>query len=490
MWQKIKVFLFENRTPGQTVAKNTFWLGLSGIGGRFLRALVVIYAARILGAASWGVFSYAITLIAFLTILADFGINSLLTREASKNQDIGFQNHFLSTAFFLKSGFSILSMAIIVLLVRPFVTLQEAVPLLPIVALVLLFDNFREFGFSLIRVTERMEREAALFLATNLFILFFGILFLRLSPTVESFTWAYTAGAGLGMLLTFAAVWSHLGRILSDFDRKLVRPILSAAWPFALSGILGGLMVNTDILVIGWLKPAADVGYYSAAQRIILLLYIIPGVLATSIFPLLSRLAHAQDFARSRKIIESALRSVFMVALPIAVGGILVAEPLIKLLFGAEYLPGTTSLQILLLTVPLNFAAIILSNLVFAYEGQKKLVLYAGIGGALNVFLDLLLIPAWGIAGSAFATLIVQLVSLTYLWSVATRIHPFRVLGQLGRMAFATGLIALGLVFGLALGLKIAFAVPLAALLYFLLLFAMREPLLQDFLWILGIAQD
>ena len=53
---KLKKFLFANQTPDQTIAKNTIWLVVGKIGTRLLRTILVIYAARILGAANWGVF--------------------------------------------------------------------------------------------------------------------------------------------------------------------------------------------------------------------------------------------------------------------------------------------------------------------------------------------------------------------------------------------------------------------------------------------------
>lgn len=84
MWQRIKSFLFENKTAKQTVAKNTVWLSISNFGGRLIKAVIIIYAARILGAAGYGVFSYAVTLAGFFGLFVDPGINSVLIREGSK----------------------------------------------------------------------------------------------------------------------------------------------------------------------------------------------------------------------------------------------------------------------------------------------------------------------------------------------------------------------------------------------------------------------
>jgi len=84
MWQKIKSFLFKNGTSSQTVAKNTVWLSISNFGGRIIKAAIIIYGARVLGTAGYGVFSYAVTLAGFFTLFVDPGINSVLIREGAK----------------------------------------------------------------------------------------------------------------------------------------------------------------------------------------------------------------------------------------------------------------------------------------------------------------------------------------------------------------------------------------------------------------------
>ncbi|MEK7574274.1 MAG: oligosaccharide flippase family protein, partial [Patescibacteria group bacterium] len=65
MISKLKNFLFQNLTPRQTVAKNIFWLSLSQIGSRFFRAIIIIYAARVLGAAEYGIFAYVLAFAGF-----------------------------------------------------------------------------------------------------------------------------------------------------------------------------------------------------------------------------------------------------------------------------------------------------------------------------------------------------------------------------------------------------------------------------------------
>jgi O-antigen/teichoic acid export membrane protein len=479
MWNRIRSLLFENRTLGQTVAKNTFWLGVSNIGGRLLRALIIVYAARVLGVAEYGVFSYAVTLAAFLTIFIDFGLNHILVREFTKAQDEIRRKEVISTLFFLKIVLIGTGVIVILALAPYFTKVEAAKAILPIVAMILAFDSLREFGFSLSRANEKMEWEAGLFLFTNLAIVALGFTFLMLSPSVISFTYSYAFGTGAGAILTFVVLRKYFQGVFSHFSSALIKPIFLAAWPFAISGLLGGLMLNTDILILGWFRPVEEVGLYSAAQRIIQVLYVIPSVIATGALPSFSRFAHS-DPAKMRRVFERVLSLSLMLAMPIALGGVLVGPRLIGFMFGDAYLPAGLSFQILILTLLIDFSAVILANATFAHDRQKNLIIYSALGALGNVILDLILIPYWGGAGSAIATFAAQGISNIYLWIMLRRIMPFGVLGNLKRAGVA--LVLMLFVVGLAsyLGLHVLIVIALGGISYFGTLYLLREPIAEE----------
>jgi len=484
MFKKIKEFLLTNRTTRQTVAKNTFWLTVSNVGGRLLRAIVIIYAARVLGAEQWGIFSYAITIVAVLTLFIDFGINAILIREAARTPEKQRRLEITSTSFFLKLGLLVIGVAIVLFIVPRFTTLSAAKTIFPIVAAILVFDTLRQFGFSIIQATEKMEREAGLYFLTNLGIVAFGLAFLQFSRTVESFSYAYAIGTGIGMMATFYALRDSFKKVFTYFNPSLIKPILGACWPFAISSLLGMFMINTDILVIGWLKSATDVGIYSAANRIIQLLYIIPSIVAASALPAFARLA-VKDPIKMREALERVVSLVFIIALPAAVGGIILGQPIMAGLFGESFSPGTIAFQVLLLTILIDFPAVILSSALVAYDRQKNLIVYAAIGGGLNVLLDFLLIPRFGIAGSSVATLIAQFVSNVYLWHTARSLIQFEVLPHLKIAVFAT--LGVGILTALFAALHLHFVaiVAIAAIAYLSLLLKLRDPLLRELFLIL-----
>jgi O-antigen/teichoic acid export membrane protein len=478
MVQKIKDFLFKNTTAKQTVAKNTIWLSVSNFGGRLIKAIIIIYAARLLGTDGYGVFSYVITLAGFLTLFMDPGINGILIRDAAKVDDEERRTIF-GTMFVMKIFLLILGVLVILFIAPLFTTLPGAKVLIPIIALVLALDTMREFFFSLIRAMENMQWEAAIFLLTNAGIVVFGFIFLYISATAKSFSWGYVAGDAIGTLAAVIALRGYFKKIFSRFDSKRVMPILKAAWPFAISGAIGLLFTNTDILIISWMRSASDVGIYSAAIRIIQTFYLIPYVIQFATLPLISRLAK-RDNERFRSAFERTLGMVFLASIPLSLGGIVLGTQIMSFIFGAPYAAGGLAFKILAATLMFDFPAAIIINALFAYDHQKSLITSSALGAVVNVGLDVLLIPFFGIAGSAVSTLVAQAVNNGYLWRAMNKVNKFSVLGKLKKIVVASIVMAACAVLFMTLGMNVILNIALCTITYFGLLRMWREPLLIE----------
>ena len=416
---KILNWLFNNQTISQTIAKNTFWLFSGQMISRLLRAAIVIYAARILGAAGWGAFSYALGIAAFLTVFSDIGINALIVKEASRSPEL--KDRYLSTAFFSKLGMlSILILGTIAFF--PYLTrIEEAAAIMPILIFVFAFDTLRELGSALSRSLEKMEIEAGIQIFTNFVIVALGFVFLSMQKTSQSLALAYAIGSGAGLIAIVYALRAHFKNILKNFDKKLVKEIFMTAWPFGLMGLMGAIMLNTDIIMLGWLRSPEEVGYYSAAQKPIQLLYVFPAILASSIFPVLARLTKANP-SEAKSLLFKYLKLAIVASIPIAIIGVSLSGPIISLLFGAEYAPAVMTFRILALTILVVYPSTILGNAIFAYDHQKSFVGFVAVSAIGNVILNLLLIPRFGIEGAALATILVQLLTNSLIWRKIRRI--------------------------------------------------------------------
>ena len=478
MWTRIKSFLFENKTTKQTIAKNTVWLTISNFGGRIFKAAIVIYAARVLGTAGYGVFSYAVTLAGFFTFFADPGINSVLIREGAKANPEERRSLF-SASFILKIFFIGIGVLLVLFVAPFFSTLPGAKILLPLIALMIVFDSLREFFSSFFRAQEKMQWDAAAFIAANLSIAILGLLFLRLAPTPFSISWAYAIGTAIGALVSIWFLRYNAKDLFARISWNRIKSIIATAWPFAIVSALGILLTNTDILIISWMKNASDVGIYSAAIRIIQVLYVVPGIIQLSTLPALARAANKDNDA-FRRGLERTLGLIFLVSIPLSFGGAILGTPIMRLVFGSPYAIGGIAFSILMLGIFFDYTTGIVSNAIFAYDHQKSLIISSAIGGVSNIVFDLLLIPHWGIAGSAVATLCAQILSNSYLWHAMKKINHFSIMPRTKKI-FAAGIImAAATAIFAHLGMNVLANIILSGGIYFALLFAFRESLIAE----------
>ncbi len=470
-------FLFKNQNIRQTVAKNTFWLSFGEIAGRVIRAAIIIYAARVLGAAGWGAFSYAISLAGFFTIFSDFGVSSILTREAAKNDT--FRLKYLSTIFFIKLILAGISLTLIIFAAPYFTKIEEAKYLLPIIAFVMTFDTLRNMAIAFNNALEKMEVNAVINISTNIAIVGLGIAFLLISPKSSYLAVGYALGTGVGLAIAAGTLRKYFKDIFSRFSRELIVPILKSAWPFTLLGLLGIIMINTDTIMLGWMRSAAEVGFYSAAQRPIQFLYALPAVLATSIFPNLARWAKSND-KKFGFLLGRSMILVFAAAFPLCLGGIILGPEIIYLLYGAPYYASILAFQILMLTLLAAFPSTLIGNAIFAYDRQKSFIGFIGLGALSNVLLNFFLIPWFGIYGSAAATIFAQLLAIGFIWAKMKKINYFEVFPHLKKIIFTTAIMVFFVLLLKYLGVIFYLNIIFSALIYFLILYLLKEPILTE----------
>ena len=457
------------------IIKNAGWLFSGQAIGRALRAVLIIFAARTLGTSDWGVFSYALSLAAAFTVFSDIGINALLVREGSRNADL--RSKYLSTGLVIKLAL-LSALGLFAFLAKDFIVrIPEAIYLIPLIIIIFTLDSLRDFVSALARSFERMDIEAKGQVITNIGIVGFGLLFLAINPTSTSLAIGYAIGTFIGLLAVFLPLMSYFRGIIKSFSKKLIKEIIFSAWPFGLISLMGVIVVNTDVIVLGSVGSASDVGLYTSAQKPVQLLYLIPSLLAASFFPTLSR--EAWEKSKFRRTLEQGLKSVYFFAAPLAVGGALTAKPLVQLLYGSEFIPAFESFAFLSLTFLFVFPSIFFTNALFAQNSQKSFYGYLFVGIVLNVILDLILIPRFGIAGCAIATLVVQQALFIYGALKLGKILPFSIFPKVGRICVATFLMAGIVLYLLSLSVHVLIVIAIGMLVYILSLLAFGEPIFE-----------
>lgn len=484
MLSHLKSFLFENKNTRQTVTKNVFWLSVSQIGSRLIRASVLIYAARVLGAAEYGIFGYIVGFAGFFTLFADIGVNSITIREIAGQPDK--KNQFFSAGFFLKVILLILTTLLLMTVAPYFIRLEKAKALIPLITLLVIFDGIRDFAIAFMHGLEKMEQEAFIVILMNFAIALAGFAILRVSATAKAFIISYIISAGVATLISVFLLREQFKNIRRCFDKKLVSLIFYAALPIIFTSAISVFMAQGDILMLGFWRTSAEIGYYEIGSRIVSLLYTIPVLLAAALFPLVSKLAIQKDENKMKSINEKSMTLIFFIALPLAVGGFILAKPLIQLVFGAEYLPAVNCFKILLTMLLLTFPNYLLQNLVLAFNQQKKIILYMAIGSFGDLLLNFLLIPRFGIIGAAATTLFTHFVFVALVWRHIKKITPFKTLANLKKIGTATILMGILTLIFYKLGINVALNILFSVGIYGSLLFVFQEKILDEFFILLN----
>ncbi len=472
MWKNILRFFLKNQTTSQTILKNSFWLFWGNIISRFVKSLIIIYAARVLGVAGWGAFSYTLSLAALFTIFIDFGINGLITRESSGINSHRRDSYFV-TALVIKSIFLLLVVLGVFFVAPYFVHEARILTLLPLMALIVGFDSLRDFGAALSRGFEKMEVEAFIQIATNIFIVIAGFIALKISVTEESLAWGYALGTGVGMILAFIPFTSYFKNFRAKFSLPLVWSILSRSWSLGIMSLLGSLLINTDMIMIGWYRSLEDVGIYSAANRIVQLVYILPAPIATAFFPQLVRAF--EDPKRFSFILQKSFLVLTLLSVPFTVGGVLLSGQIMQFLYGAKYDAGIISFVLLNLTYIPIFFGITMSNALFAARKERTLLSTALFSFIGNFIFNLFLIPRFGITGSAASTLI----NLTLNWLLMMHLlghgtwkNVFTGTSNIFISGFVMGIIILTCIY---FSLHVIATIIIASCAYFLVLLLCKE---------------
>jgi O-antigen/teichoic acid export membrane protein len=176
-----------------------------------------------------------------------------------------------------------------------------------------------------------------------------------------------------------------------------------------LAGLLTLAYARIDQLIVYELAPhRADAGLYAGIYRILDTGSFVPGAVMTTLFPLVAA-AVPRDMERARRLVQSALDYLAMVSLPVLAFSLVGAKPLLRFLLGPDFVPAAGALPILMGAYVAICWGYVAGNMVIVLGLQRRFIRYAVVGLALNIALNLALVPAYGYRAAAWVTLATEL---------------------------------------------------------------------------------
>lgn len=375
---------------------NFLALGASEIVARGIGFVATALLARRLGVASFGVLGFATAVTSYFGLALTGGFGDIGAREVARNptrvREIAADGTLVRLLIAMAGACGILLFALLVA--------ADDVRTVLLLSILSLFSLGLQTTW-VYRGVGRSGVSGASLLITQVCYLAGVLLFVRTPadvarvPVVQFVGELVGALLLLGMLFGFAVPKASLARGL-----RLLRQSRSAT----ASRMLRTLIVTFDVVLLGFLATRRDVGLYTAAYRICYPLTAIAVSTHIVYLPSTTRAATAGPEHVS-SILERSLALTAAVVLPLVAGGIVLAGPLLGLFFGAEYSEAATAFRILLASIALlAFHGTTHSIFVALHRTRLEAGIF-GAGAALNVILNLILIPSRGLIGAALATL-------------------------------------------------------------------------------------
>ncbi len=405
-------------------AAGSFVLQIGFAGFAFLNAIIL---ARVLGAGGYGTFVNAMAWVSLLTIPATFGFGILLVRDTATYRSQGKWGLLKGLLCFSDRIVLVLSvtLALIAAILTGFLfsapdqatmkhTLWIALLMLPLFSLYNLREaTTRGLEYVIRARLPGMIVRPGLLLAGIIVIYHFWPKYLSASMAMAVNVGAFMVALGLGVFFLRQLLPVEARTATPEYT---LRPWLKTAFPMLVYSGAQIVLGQADIVMLGAMRGAHEVGLYAAANRLASLLIFVMMASNMILMPVMSRLYANAEMKHLQRILTRAVRLSFFIILPFGIALITNGEYLLRL-FGNSFIDAQPAMIILSVGRMLDvFIGVGTGALMLTVASQEKTVARVFVFAALmNVLLNLIFIPKYGIVGASIASMTASLTAKVVL---------------------------------------------------------------------------
>lgn len=404
----------------RTIVRNASALTIAQVFYRIVTLFLSILLARYLGVIEQGRYALVLNFIAIFQAFSDLGIANLVIRDI--NQERGDPSSLIGTYFrllLLVNGLLlILAMGVALLLKYD----GELFAGIALAGLGMALGGASSAYYAALAARERMKRIARIEILVTL-LLAFGSLAVMLSGGRLVWLCAVAAlgGAGRLVLLGLAA---RVPTVHAGNTGKELRALLVAGLPFALHAGMYIVLTRIDVLILERHGSALSLGAYTAATRLTLPLTVFSMMTATALFPVISRAIRTEPSLAWRMVRQAQMG---LAGLGLLIAGVTTvwAEPIVVLLFGAEFRDSAPLLRILIWYIPIFSSYQVVSDLLVAAHRLGTVVTIGALCLAINIGANLLLVPDHGALAASWIRIGTELLRcVAFLVLLRFVLHP------------------------------------------------------------------
>ena len=386
------------------------------------------YASRIMMADGIGQVNFFQSIISYISLFTCLGIPMYAIREVAKVRDNLEKMTRITVEILLLHAFlTLLGYMAVAVICLTVTKVQTDIPLFLLLSATIFFTAIGcEWFYQGIEDFKYVAIRGLLVKLLSVVLLF---LFVK---TKEDILWygAYTVlGVLGGNIFNFIRLRKYLHRDVIDF-RALhpLRHLKPALHVFALNVVIS-IYLQLNNVLLGFMKDAEAVGYFTAATKIMMITMSISSSLGAVIMPRTSNLIAEGRMDEFRILIQKSYDFVLALAMPLTVGLIFTSPSIILLLSGEGFAPAVLTSQIVASNILMVGLSGVMGIQVLYPLGKINIVILCTlIGAAVNVFFNVLLIPRYGHNGTAVAYMLAEVAVTVSMFLIGRKYIPIQFL--------------------------------------------------------------
>lgn len=413
------------------------------IAGKALLALLGLAVVKIstnyLTIEGFGEYTAIYEFLAYFGIAADLGLFTVAVKEMSEKEDqipriIGNILTLRTVLTIATLTFAIISAGLITKFEETRIPLGVAIASLTVFFTILngtitsVLQTKLKMGISSV-ATVAGKVVSVLFMA---YIVFFGFP----EDNVTGFYMLIFAG-NLGAIAMFFITNHHVRKITPlqyRFDLSFWKEILKKSIPYGIALILSTIYFRIDSLFIFFQQGKTELGIYAVAMRMLEQISIIPLFFMNSVLPVLTKTIKEKS-AQYKTVIKYAFDFLAALSVPMVVGGVLLAYPIVFIVSKPEYLSRVSEgfygsdivFQILIFATLFQFLNVLFAFILIALDKQSKMLYINGACVIFKIITSAMFIPIYGIRAAAITSVIAEFFILILTWKSAHKHLDFQI---------------------------------------------------------------
>jgi len=402
--------------------KNFSYLTVGKILSQIIGFVGFVFLSRYLGPHYFGIYVTVVAFMGMFQLLSFTGLKKVIVRKCSKemdnadeiyNQTIGLQSLFIFIAI------------IAMLIGSLFVDYETSTKLfIAIFSLNLSSNSFSGYVSTIYKYSEKMEYLAVFQVLRQSLFVGLAVSFLWLGYGLFSVVLISAGTSALNVFIRFY----HSRNIVKfnvfsklQFNKDIIKPSIT----FSALSIVGNLHSRVDLFMISLLGTSPEVAIYGVAYQLAREAEVLRNLLADGFFPVAVKVLHGGTLKKKTIIKYSFIFGLVMTIL--AIVGFFLAESVVILFFGVEYIESGRILSILIFYTVAYFSTLPFTEAVQATGNEKVFLIGKGVMAGLNIPLNIILYFSYGLIGIAYSTLIIYSVG-----SIVINIYSYHLLSKQG----------------------------------------------------------